>query len=251
MPTSGNEASAGMNAMMERMLLLFGLAVLRDFRDNYTWWTNFIANIVQLIWTSFVQAGDMSIEVIVSRLEEIINSLLSGGVSARETLMDVFWTICGIFEGALHSTTKLLRLSELFGMMRGPVQLPSEEFTQDDTSMASEASSEASVASEATSKASSEDSNEAFRAVSEALAEAISEAYSKASSEAASEAASDAPEAASYASSKASSEASSEKETKAEEEEKAKVKAEEKAKSESEAKTEDDVDKTTDYPATD
>jgi hypothetical protein len=218
MPTSGfgNEVSVA-----QRMLIILGLDYLRGFRNDYTNWTNFIANIAELCWTSFVQAGDMSLEVIASRFEEIIVSLLSRGVSARETLMDVFATICGIFEGALQSTTKLLRLSEVFEMMRGPVQLPSEEFIQDDTSEASVASSEASEA------ASTETSSEASKAASEA---------SKAASEA----------------SKAPSEAFCEEETKAEEEEKAKfVEAEEKAMSETEAKTEAEVDNTTDYPATD
>lgn len=222
MPTSGfgNEVSVA-----QRMLIILGLDYLRGFRNDYTNWTNFIANIAELCWTSFVQAGDMSLEVIASRFEEIIVSLLSRGVSARETLMDVFATICGIFEGALQSTTKLLRLSEVFEMMRGPVQLPSEEFIQDDTSEASVASSEAS--SEASEAASTETSSEASKAASEA---------SKAASEA----------------SKAPSEAFCEEETKAEEEEKAKfVEAEEKAMSETEAKTEAEVDNTTDYPATD
>ena len=92
-PRRGNENSG----FMLRSLMLLGLQCLQDFREDYTYWTNSIANLMQLSWTSFVQAGDMSIEVIVSRLEEIFNSLLSRGVSATETLMDVFAAILSIF----------------------------------------------------------------------------------------------------------------------------------------------------------
>ena len=118
----GNEVSIGTNAL--RMLIFLGLDILHRFRNGYTYWTNFIANIGQLSWTTFIQAGDLSIEVICARFEEIINSLLSGGVSARETLMDVFATILRIFQGALQSTTNLLRESGL---------LPTKELIQDDT----------------------------------------------------------------------------------------------------------------------
>ena len=118
----GNEVSIGTYAI--QMLIVLGLDVLRRFSNHYTYWTNFIANIGQLFWTTFIRAGDLSIEVICARFEEIINSLFSGGVSARETLMDVFATILRIFEGALQSTTNLLRESGL---------LPTKELTQDDT----------------------------------------------------------------------------------------------------------------------
>ena len=120
----GNEVSIGTLAL--RMLIFLGLAVLRQFRNGYTYWTNFIANIGQLSWTTFVQAGDLSIEVISVRFEEIINSLLSGRVFARETLMDVFATILRIFEGALQSTTNLLRESGLLSTKKS-IQYDTEE----------------------------------------------------------------------------------------------------------------------------
>ena len=120
----GNEVSIGTLALALRMLIFLGLTVLRQFRNGYTYWTNFIANIGQVSWTTFVQAGDLSIEVISARFEEIINSFYSGGVSARETLMDVFATILRIFQGALQSTTNLLRESGL---------LSTKELIQDDT----------------------------------------------------------------------------------------------------------------------
>ena len=120
----GNEVSIDTLALALRMLIFLGLTVLRQFRNGYTYWTNFIANIGQVSWTTFVQAGDLSIEVISARFEEIINSFLSGGVSARETLMDVFATILRIFQGALQSTTNLLRESGL---------LSTKELIQDDT----------------------------------------------------------------------------------------------------------------------
>ena len=120
----GNEVSIGTLTLALRMLIFLGLTVLRQFRNGYTYWTNFIANIGQVSWTTFVQAGDLSIEVISARFEEIINSFLSGGVSARETLMDVFATILRIFQGALQSTTNLLRESGL---------LSTKELIQDDT----------------------------------------------------------------------------------------------------------------------
>ena len=118
----GNEVSICTNAI--QMLIALGLDVLRRFSNQYTYWTNFIANIGQLFWTTFIRAGDLSIEVICARFEEIINSLFSGGLSARETLMDVFATILRIFEGALQSTNNLLRESGL---------LPTKELIQDDT----------------------------------------------------------------------------------------------------------------------
>ena len=52
----------------------------------------------------FHQSSLLSIEVIRARLGEI-----AGGVSARETLEDVFETICRIFQEALRITIKLLR----------------------------------------------------------------------------------------------------------------------------------------------
>jgi hypothetical protein len=114
----------GLDAMMQRMLITLGLAIIGAFSNEFTYWTNFIANIVQLSWTSFIRASNLSIEVIRTRLGEIINSLIFGGVSAGEILKDVFATICKIFQGALQLTIKLLR---------GPVQLPTEEFVQDGT----------------------------------------------------------------------------------------------------------------------
>ena len=108
-----------LNASMQGMLITLGLAILGEISNEFTYWTNFIANIVQLSWTSFIQANLLSIEVIRARLGEI-----AGGVSSRETLKDVFETICKIFQEALQITIKLLR---------GPVQLPTEAFIQDDT----------------------------------------------------------------------------------------------------------------------
>ena len=132
MSTSGNEVSDWRQTYgPERMLVLLGLDVLHNFRNDYADWTNSIANLIQLSWTSFVQAGDLSIGVIVARFADIINSLLTRGVSAKETLMDVFAAIRNIFDGALQSTTNAWRASELFEMMRGR-----------DTSETSEASSE-------------------------------------------------------------------------------------------------------------
>ena len=49
---------------------------------------------------------------------------IAGGVSDRETLKDVFETICRILQGALQITIKLLR---------GQVQHPIEAFIQYDT----------------------------------------------------------------------------------------------------------------------
>ena len=141
-------------------LILMGLAGLQTFRNDYTYWTNSIANLMKLFWTCFVQAGYMSIDVIVSRFEEIINSLFTRGVSAIETLNDVFAVILTIFDGALQSTTNLWRASELYEMMYG----------EHDTSEASGASSEASnpsIASDDASEASSK-ASEASKAASEA-----------------------------------------------------------------------------------
>ena len=145
-------------------LILMGLAGLQTFRNDYTYWTNSIANLMQLFWTVFVQAGDMSINVILSRFEEIINSLLTRGVSARETLMDVFAVILRIFDGALQSTTNLWRASEIFELMYGghdtsevsgaPSEASNPSIASDD---ASEASSKALEASKSASEASSRD----------------------------------------------------------------------------------------------
>ena len=138
-------------------LILMGLAGLQTFRNDYTYWTNSIANLMQLFWTCFVQAGYMSIDVIFSRFEEIINSLLTRGVSARETFMDVFAVILRIFAGALQSTINLWRASEIFEMIYGG----------HDTSEASGASSEASNPLIASDDASSK-AFEATKAASEA-----------------------------------------------------------------------------------
>ena len=121
-PSSGDEVSLDdgiLNVFIQRMLMTLSLAILGGISTEFTYWTNFIANIVQLSWASFVQACKLSIEVIRARLGEI-----TGGVSARETLKDVFETISRIFQGALQLTIKLLR---------GPIQLPTEAFIQDDT----------------------------------------------------------------------------------------------------------------------
>ena len=138
--------------------MLLGLQCLQDFREDYTYWTNSIANLMQLFWTCFVQAGYMSIDVIFSRFEEIINSLLTRGVSARETFMDVFAVILRIFAGALQSTINLWRASEIFEMIYGG----------HDTSEASnlliasdDASSKASEATKAASEASSQEETKA------------------------------------------------------------------------------------------
>ena len=220
----GNEVSLGTNSY--NPLILVGLACLQTFHNDYTYWTNSIATLMQLFWTTFVAAGDLSIHVIFSRLEEIINSLITSGVSATETLKDVFAVIGKIFAGALQSTINLWKASELFEIMRGH-----------DTTQASEASSEAS--SETSSETSSEPSSEASNP--SIASNDASEASSKAS-----EASPEATKAAYEATYKAFMAA-----LEAEEEEKATIKAEEKAQSETEAKTEDKVDNTKDYPATD
>ena len=142
---------------MLRSLMLLGLQSLQEFREDYTYWTNSIANLMKLFWTCFVQAGYMSIDVIFSRFEEIINSLLTRGVSARETFMDVFAVILRIFAGALQSTINLWRASEIFEMIYGG----------HDTSEASGASSEASNPLIASDDASSK-ASEATKAASEA-----------------------------------------------------------------------------------
>ena len=164
-------------------LILMGLAGLQTFRNDYTYWTNSIANLMKLFWTCFVQAGYMSIDVIVSRFEEIINSLFTRGVSAIETLNDVFAVILTIFDGALQSTTNLWRASELYEMMYGG----------HDTYEASGASSEASNpsiasddASEASSKASSQEETKAEeeeKATVKAQEEAQSETEAKTETE--------------------------------------------------------------------
>ena len=218
MQRRGNEVSLGTNSY--NPLILVGLAWLQAFHNDYTYWTDSIANLMQLSWTRFVQAGDMSIDVIISRYEEIINSLTTRGVSATETLKDVFAAILRIFAGALQSTTNLWRASELFEMMRGQdtSEASSEAFEMTrghDTSEASEASFEASNSSIA-----SNDASETSSKASEALSEAFKAAY----------------EAALAA-------------HKAEEEEKATIEAEG-AQSETEAKTEDEVDNTKDNSAT-
>ena len=158
MQRRGNEVSLGTNSF--NPLILVGLAWLQAFHNDYNYWTNSIANLMQLSWTRFVQAGDMSIDVIISRFEEIINSLLTRGVSARETLIDVSSVILRIFAGALQSTINSWRASELYEMMYG----------EHDTSEASGASSEASnpsIASDDASEASSK-ASEASKAASEA-----------------------------------------------------------------------------------
>ena len=121
-PTSVDEVSLDdgwLNASMKGMLITLGIAILDEISNEFTYWTNFISNIVQLSWASFIQASLLSIEAIRAILGEI-----AGGVSARETLKDVFETICRIFQGALPITIKLLK---------GPVQLPTEALIQDDT----------------------------------------------------------------------------------------------------------------------
>ena len=222
MQRRGNEVSLGTNSY--NPLILVGLAWLQAFHNDYNYWTNSIANLMQLSWTRFVQAGDMSIDVIISRFEEIMNSLTTRGVSATETLKDVFTAILRIFAGALQSTTNLWRASELFEMMRGH-----------DTSEASGISSETS--SEASTEASSEDfSEDSYLSIASNDASKASSKVSGASSEATmAKALSEAIKAA----------------YEAQEEEKATIKAEEGAQSETEAKTEDEVDNTKDYPATD
>ena len=226
MQRRGNEVSLGTNSY--NPLILVGLAWLQAFHNDYTYWTDSIANLMQLSWTRFVQAGDMSIDVIISRYEEIINSLTTRGVSATETLKDVFAAILRIFAGALQSTTNLWRASELFEMMRGH-----------DTSEASETSSEAS------NETSSVASSEAFEMTrghdtSEASNSSIASNDASETSSKASEALSEAFKAA-YESALAAH--------KAEEEEKATIEAEG-AQSETEAKTEDEVDNTKDNSAT-
>ena len=244
MQRRGNEVSLGTNSY--NPLILVGLPWLQAFHNDYNYWTNSIANLMQLSWTRFVQAGDMSIDVIISRYEEIINSLTTRGVSATETLKDVFAAIVRIFAGALQSTTNLWRASELFEMMRGH-----------DTSEASETSFEASSesCSEASSVAfgmtrghdTSEDSEASFEASNLSIASNdASEASSKASDEASPEAIKGPYEAGYEAGYKSIMDA-----YEAQEEEKATIKAEEGAQSETEAKTEDEVDNTKDYPATD
>ena len=166
MQRRGNEVSLGTNSYYNPLILV-GLAWLQAFHTDYTYWTNSIANLMQLSWTRFVQAGDMSIDVIISRYEEIINSLTTRGVSATETLKDVFAAILRIFAGALQSTTNLWRASELFEMMRG--------HDTSDTSEASEASFEASNSSIA-----SNDASETSSKASEALSEAFKAAYESA-----------------------------------------------------------------------
>ena len=166
MQRRGNEVSLGTNSY--NPLILVGLAWLQAFHTDYTYWTNSIANLMQLSWTRFVQAGDMSIDVIISRFEEIINSLTTRGVSATETLKDVFAAILRIFAGALQSTTNLWRASELFEMMRGQdtSEASSEAFEMTrghDTSEASNSSIASNDASETSSKA-SEALSEAFKA---------------------------------------------------------------------------------------
>ena len=217
MQRRGNEVSLGTNSY--NPLILVGLPWLQAFHNDYNYWTNSIANLMQLSWTRFVQAGDMSIDVIISRFEEIINSLTTRGVSATETLKDVFTAILRIFAGALQSTTNLWRASELFEMMRGHDTSEASEISYEASSKScSEASFEASnpsIASNDTSEASSEATKDAHETFSEAFSEALKAAYHQ-----------------------------------AQEEEKAK-KAKEGTQSETEAKTEDEVDNTKDYPATD
>ena len=181
MQRRGNEVSLGTNSY--NPLILVGLAWLQAFHNDYNYWTNSIANLMQLSWTRFVQAGDMSIDVIISRFEEIMNSLTTRGVSATETLKDVFTAILRIFAGALQSTTNLWRASELYEMMYGG----------HDTYEASGASSEASNpsiasddASEASSKASSQEDTKAEeeeKATVKAQEEAQSETEAKTESE--------------------------------------------------------------------
>ena len=137
-------------------LILMGLAGLQTFRNDYTYWTNSIANLMQLFWTCFVQAGYMSIDVIVSRFEEIINSLFTRGVSAIETLNDVFAVILTIFDGALQSTTNLWRASELYEMMYGGHGTSEASRASSEASNPSIASDDASEASSKSSKAASE-----------------------------------------------------------------------------------------------
>ena len=225
MQRRGNEVSLGTNSY--NPLILVGLAWLQAFHNDYTYWTDSIANLMQLSWTRFVQAGDMSIDVIISRYEEIINSLTTRGVSATETLKDVFAAILRIFAGALQSTTNLWRASELFEMMRGH-----------DTSEASGTSSEAS--SEAFEMTRGHDTSEASEASFEASNSSIASNDASETSSKASEALSEAFKAA-YESALAAH--------KAEEEEKATIEAEG-AQSETEAKTEDEVDNTKDNSAT-
>ena len=165
----GNEVSIITLAL--RMLIFLGLAVLRQFRNGYTYWTNFIANIGQVSWTTFVQAGDLSIEVISARFEEIINSLLSGGVSARETLMDVFATILRIFQGALQSTTNLLRESGL---------LSTKELIQDDTEEIIPVSMVAHVVGNLTNEMAMNEAKEKAKTEAEAMGKAETEAKTEA-----------------------------------------------------------------------
>ena len=94
-PTSVDEISLAdgwLNALMQRMLITFGLSILRGFSNEFTYWSNFIANIIQCSWASFIQACNLSIEVIRARLGidffRVVLGLgeIAGGVSAREIL---------------------------------------------------------------------------------------------------------------------------------------------------------------------
>ena len=64
-PTSVDEVSLDdgwLNASMKGMLITLGIAILDEISNEFTYWTNFISNIVQLSWASFIQASLFSIE---------------------------------------------------------------------------------------------------------------------------------------------------------------------------------------------